>query len=229
MLKYMCFFSKCGRVVCGNCSSSKSTYLPSTYVVSPPSQIFLESPHVPHRTCDLCMEELEMVRSALRIRSESGRRGEPSHDRGQSARRIPVSHDLYKGDGSLIQSVGVNEEVDDYKLCPICRHNIGHLDDTGKEAHIVACVEQAEFSGSPDKRRHNRMIVHQLTAIDEKDNEEGPSTSLAGECVICFEEFKPGDLVGRLECLCVFHERCILEWFSRKGAGSCPVHAVGDL
>lgn len=46
------------------------------------------------------------------------------------------------------------------------------------------------------------------------------------ECVICFEEFEPGDRVGRLECLCVYHEQCILGWFQRKGVGSCPIHAI---
>lgn len=46
------------------------------------------------------------------------------------------------------------------------------------------------------------------------------------ECVICFEEFKPGDKVARMECLCVFHYRCIKDWFKRKGARECPVHTL---
>ncbi|GMF66152.1 unnamed protein product [[Candida] boidinii] len=57
---------KCGRIVCGDCSSVFTNYLPLTYVVCPPSQVFLESPHVPHRTCDDCVDELDMIRRALR-------------------------------------------------------------------------------------------------------------------------------------------------------------------
>lgn len=44
------------------------------------------------------------------------------------------------------------------------------------------------------------------------------------ECVICLESLKPGDKVGRLECLCVFHYKCIKDWFNKKGYGECPVH-----
>lgn len=44
------------------------------------------------------------------------------------------------------------------------------------------------------------------------------------ECVICLEDLKPGDKVGRLECLCIFHYMCIKDWFNRKGYGECPIH-----
>ncbi len=64
------YFSKCGRVVCNDCSKNEATYLPSTYVVSPQSQIFLESPHVPHRTCDGCLGELVALRRALQDSGE---------------------------------------------------------------------------------------------------------------------------------------------------------------
>ncbi|ODV81102.1 FYVE-domain-containing protein [Suhomyces tanzawaensis NRRL Y-17324] len=52
----------------------------------------------------------------------------------------------------------------------------------------------------------------------EKDAE------LDNECVICLEDLKPGDKVARLECLCVFHYKCIKFWFNKKGYGECPVH-----
>lgn len=44
------------------------------------------------------------------------------------------------------------------------------------------------------------MLVYKAT---EKDcvGEDGE----VAECVICFEEFEPGDEMGRLECLCRFH------------------------
>ncbi|KAI5367502.1 Putative FYVE zinc finger, Zinc finger, RING-type, Zinc finger, FYVE/PHD-type [Septoria linicola] len=42
------------------------------------------------------------------------------------------------------------------------------------------------------------------------------------ECPICYEDFQPGDELGRMECLCLFHRDCIRGWWERKGAGSCP-------
>ena len=52
------------------------------------------------------------------------------------------------------------------------------------------------------------------------------------ECVICLEEFEPGVRLARLECLCKFHERCILSWWRAKRERdrlreedlACPVH-----
>lgn len=54
------------------------------------------------------------------------------------------------------------------------------------------------------------------------------------ECVICFEEFEVGDDMGRLECLCKFHKRCILGWWRAKesadhgnlATGGCPTHVL---
>ena len=48
------------------------------------------------------------------------------------------------------------------------------------------------------------------------------------ECVICFEEFQPGDEMGRMECLCKFHRLCIRRWWDTKGNGSCPTHQLHD-
>ena len=60
----------------------------------------------------------------------------------------------------------------------------------------------------------------------EKDctNEAGD----AQECVICFEEFQPGDEMGRMECLCKFHRPCIRQWWDTKGQGCCPTHQLHD-
>lgn len=54
--------------------------------------------------------------------------------------------------------------------------------------------------------------------------EQSEKNYLDHECVICLEDLKAGDKVGRLECLCVFHYRCIKDWFNKKGYGECPVH-----
>jgi nitrite reductase/ring-hydroxylating ferredoxin subunit len=207
---------KCGRVVCGNCSTSRSTYLASTYVVSPPTQIYLESPHVPHRTCDECMEELAMIRSALRgasrpLRASTSSAGSSSETSGS----IHASDRFKAFEETLIQSVALTEDDDIH--CPVCGIHFDALDGEPIESHIDRCLQQAEFTGTRERVQSNRMLVYRLQQKESLD---------LGECPICFEDLKRGDSVGRLECLCVYHERCILGWFSRKGVGNCPVHAI---
>ncbi|RDL36873.1 uncharacterized protein BP5553_06225 [Venustampulla echinocandica] len=46
------------------------------------------------------------------------------------------------------------------------------------------------------------------------------------ECTICLEEFEVGVEMGRLECFCRFHLKCIREWFVSH-PGECPVHQHG--
>lgn len=103
---------------------------------------------------------------------------------------------------------------------------------------------------SPDnlKTLKNKMLVYNIppipkptyeninSGIDEDDGEcssSAPKEKIKesdyddddeNECVICLESLKPGDKVGRLECLCVFHYKCIKDWFNKKGYGECPVH-----
>ena len=67
------------------------------------------------------------------------------------------------------------------------------------------------------------MAVYRATEKDCVD-EEGE----AQECVICFEEFQPGDEMGRLECLCKFHRGCIRTWWDTKGGGTCPTHQLHE-
>lgn len=61
------------------------------------------------------------------------------------------------------------------------------------------------------------LLASSASLVHEKD-------MLDDECVICLEDLKPGDKVGRLECLCVFHYKCIKDWFNKKSYGECPVH-----
>lgn len=70
------------------------------------------------------------------------------------------------------------------------------------------------------KMMENAHLQHQKEKIKESDYDDDDEN----ECVICLESLKPGDKVGRLECLCVFHYKCIKDWFNKKGYGECPVH-----
>lgn len=229
---------KCGRVVCGTCSDTRTPYEPGTYVVTPPSQIFMESPHVPHRTCDVCVELLA-VENSLR----------DSVITASTPMEVPRSQIK---DGSVNQRTldanGQEDDDDDADSerdhCPICNINLQGQSEPEREDHINTCLINSEFSGSPEQFRSNRMLVYHIPFPDPKKvvvSCSDASTSTLNqqaqmnvdekfpkddECVICLEELKPGDKVGRLECLCVFHYKCIKGWFKRKGPGDCPVHAV---
>jgi hypothetical protein len=67
-------------------------------------------------------------------------------------------------------------------------------------------------------------MVRLLTVVDVLESDLGQ------ECLICFEDFLHGNHVARLDCLCVYHEHCIEEWFlsqvEKVGQGSCPVHCA---
>lgn len=187
---------KCGRVVCGKCSETSTTYLPSTYLVTPAnSPKSKPRPGVVYRTCDSCVLDLELIKSVLRVNS--------SHNGVLDA----IVETL---------ALGSDEEdiVDDDKQCrqrcPVCNIKMDPSEDG--ELHIQTCLDLGT------RKAQNRTIVYRL---DHDLPEEK-------ECGICFGNFKTGQSVGRLECLCIYHEKCILDWFMRKGVGECPVHTIYD-
>lgn len=266
---------KCGRVVCGECSSQERSYLVGSYVVSPPSQVFLESPHVPHRTCDVCVEELDMIQYALEGGDNFRTSLRHRHTNpGILEFEVAKSNDVRETTNS-VSSAPIAEDESNY--CPICNARLSSLSEVDKERHINDCLERNQFLGSPEAARSpNRMLVYRLpkdfkgfhikqrkiknrpetvnakagsydsmgvgslheqegagsdNAIEAQETAEeymddGDDVDSINECCICLEGFGPDDKVGRLECLCVFHYKCITDWFRKKGPGECPVHAV---
>ncbi|KAK0926486.1 hypothetical protein LTR29_017838 [Friedmanniomyces endolithicus] len=76
--------------------------------------------------------------------------------------------------------------------------------------------------------RPRGMALYTATEKDCLD-----SSGETQECVICFEEFQPGDELGRMECLCKFHRGCIRGWWDvqaqrGRGRGGCPTHVHYD-
>ncbi|KAI9728503.1 MAG: hypothetical protein M1834_007641 [Cirrosporium novae-zelandiae] len=127
-------------------------------------------------------------------------------------------------------------------------------DESSREAHVEDCIN-SHFAGSKNISRdsqprgsttptnHNRgalsittppqagsstsscparMLVYRAT---EKDCVASDGTTQ--ECVICLEDFEAGEEMGRLECLCNFHRKCIRAWWEQKGMGACPTHQEG--
>lgn len=63
-------------------------------------------------------------------------------------------------------------------------------------------------------------VATEKDCVDEDGND--------AECVICFEEFEPGNKMARLVCWCKFHEKCIKDWWKMKGRGACPTHQLHE-
>ncbi|KAL4901722.1 hypothetical protein BDW74DRAFT_159411 [Aspergillus multicolor] len=118
-----------------------------------------------------------------------------------------------------------SRQVDECDLCPICDNELPAIGTNGnedaREAHIRDCIMNhgRPPSGSPVSQ--SPLPVRMLAFIaTEKDCVGQDGTEQ--ECTICMEEYEVGQSLVRLECLCKFHKRCIVEWFERKR--ECPVH-----
>ncbi|RAK77081.1 phosphatidylinositol-3-phosphate-binding ubiquitin-protein ligase [Aspergillus fijiensis CBS 313.89] len=121
--------------------------------------------------------------------------------------------------------------VREQDLCPICDCELPLLGSNGgevaREAHIRTCIEthgrlgrSSPQSGSPvQPHLAVRLVTFKATEKDCVGHDGGLQ-----ECTICMEEYEVGQPLVRLECLCKFHKRCIVEWFERKK--ECPVHKV---
>ncbi|CAI5756254.1 unnamed protein product [Candida verbasci] len=89
-------------------------------------------------------------------------------------------------------------------------------------------IDEINAKNNDTKEAKTKIIPNnegkELEEEEEEEEEEEDDDDESNECVICLEDLKPGDKVGRLECLCVFHYKCIKDWFNKKGYGECPVH-----
>ncbi|SCU96491.1 LAFA_0G06590g1_1 [Lachancea sp. 'fantastica'] len=190
-------------------------------------------------------------RSNAPSRSES-LLGESSADRMLSAPSSSSASSLQTNEViKTIAVAGAAKKMDvDADRCPICNSDLAKLTDSQSASHIQNCVRSAELtqqhhhhqqtSSNPGNSAYtkspviqNRMLVYVVS--NKPDIPSGTETEYP-ECPICFEEMKPGNKVGRLECLCVFHYDCIKGWFRKKSqktkaasSGSitknfCPLH-----
>lgn len=205
------------------------------------------------RTCDSCYEEIRMLKEALGIIEERDENREDHNETDDSDDGEGDRDDIDETNSNVDTINGIKhsepreitmeisesragtESIELGKVeCPICGIDIGEKPESERERHISQCLTEHEF-GSPNtnkggggteggiagRRDKNRMIVYKLedkdNKLDSKDIEE---------CVICLEDIEPGDVVGRLECLCCFHYKCIKDWINRKGVCECPVHSL---
>ncbi|OAF71551.1 E3 ubiquitin-protein ligase znrf1 [Intoshia linei] len=60
-----------------------------------------------------------------------------------------------------------------------------------------------------------------------KYNVENLSENANEDCVVCFESMKKDDKVARLPCWCIYHQKCIDEWYIYRRV--CPSHPDTDM
>lgn len=114
-------------------------------------------------------------------------------------------------------------------MCWICREELParNLPDFQnlRDQHVNSCVarETTRAAGTQDaagpaspsaQRRNGQLFPYTATEKDCVDD---------AECTICLEDFEVGVEMGRLECFCRYHKKCIREWWEKK-PGECPVH-----
>ncbi|XP_063723123.1 E3 ubiquitin-protein ligase znrf2-like [Symsagittifera roscoffensis] len=82
--------------------------------------------------------------------------------------------------------------------CPLCKQMSS--DSEQFQAHVIHCLTKPRLTYNVEKL--------------ENDKDE--------ECVICFEDFLKDECIARLPCLCIYHKKCIDDWF--KVNRKCPQH-----
>lgn len=242
----------CGGIFCASCANNYTRYDSSRVRIVKRQDAEEEYP--PFRTCDSCYDNL--LHMGL-LRSSWGKQlkatGSPEivgeeevgEDNSESptpacgAGEVVENSKNTAGGNSLQENTGNvrRDDFDEENSCPICNAFLGDLDgEMAAEQHVAECVQKAEMIQqhhglhnevcSPTSQ--NRMLVYKIPPAKN----ENPFP----ECPICFEEMIPGNKVGRLECLCVFHYKCIKSWFNKKaqktksnhvknlGKNCCPLH-----
>ena len=174
------------------------------------------------------------------------------HRHTQSSSHIPPMPPLHsRPPVSAMAPPRPRRQVKEEDECPVCGEEMPP-GEAVREAHVQECIAE-RFSSTPSSSarpppaanpdvpqpsgpstppaQRPRATSYRprgmaLYKANEKDctTEDGEPQ----ECVICFEEFQPGDEMGRMECLCKFHRKCIRQWWETKGVGSCPTHQLHE-
>lgn len=240
----------CGGIFCGPCSEKLARY--DTKKVKVVRRSDKEEEFPPYRTCDSCYDNLLHLKlllspwgKRLELRDGSAMFGQqdtpktrgpvapikPSSVVKQASEDERTLEIPQSGSSSVRRAV-----VEDDPGCPICNFDLTKLSSEAEaEDHVEECLRKAsniqQHHGSPEDIEspafHNRMLVYKVARRAD---------GCYAECPICFEEMLPKEKVGRLECLCIFHYKCIKGWFSKKtqkmkskdvryiGKNFCPLH-----
>lgn len=211
----------CGNIFCKKCTANFALYdTQRVKIVKNPDSSW-EYP--PYRTCDSCFQML----------------------RGQGLISSKYCYEEIQGGEQEQAQEGSTEEEQESGYCPICNLDLTTFPtEQLRESHVIECINVAEQNQqhlralrdgdiaeeSEEEREgslrcptlQNRMLVYTIPAVTTAQKE-------FQECPICFEEMRPGEKIGRLECLCMYHYDCIRSWFKKKRKSGehrnfCPIH-----
>ncbi|XP_037951602.1 E3 ubiquitin-protein ligase Iruka [Teleopsis dalmanni] len=84
----------------------------------------------------------------------------------------------------------------------------------GIDTIVTQLLNQMETSGPPPlpKEKINEIPKHEVTS-DEVDKKV--------QCSVCWEDFRLGETVRKLQCSHLYHENCIVPWLDLHG--TCPI------
>jgi hypothetical protein len=156
---------------------------------------------------------------------------------------------------SSTQPIPPRRQVREEDECPVCGTELPP-NESVREAHVQECISARFSTSTPTTAaptfppptgpssstppvamasdelgsrpratsyRPRGMAIYRATEKDCLD-ENGDTQ----ECIICFEDFQPGEELGRLECWCKFHRLCIRRWWERGKPGGCPTHVLHE-
>ncbi|AET38716.1 phosphatidylinositol-3-phosphate-binding ubiquitin-protein ligase Ecym_3219 [Eremothecium cymbalariae DBVPG len=225
----------CGGIFCSSCTQHFAYYDKHRVKVLQRSEGNFE--FSPYRTCDSCYENLlqrglllsQWGGSLMSINSRNQLR--TVSNVGDSSSFMSYFRNNVVKDDTIRETVAEQSDLssttasgrassvasEEYSRCPICNIDLRSVSEDQSAAHIQNCVEEAAniqqhqlCDSSYAGVIPNRILVYLMSeqSFDVK-------TELV-ECPICFEEMESGQKVARLECLCVFHYRCIKSWLKKK-------------
>lgn len=248
----------CGGIFCASCTDNFARYdRRRVKVVKRHSD---DDEFAPYRTCQSCYDNLlhlkvllsawgkplePLIRPAspnpISVSTLSSRADSPSATAGsnevlKNSNEIEITSEIISSERGAVRP----HHIDDH-FCPICNIDLIKFDaEEDAQTHVQDCIakavliqqhQEADYDvGNLSPSFQNRMLVYKVAKADPDVVQEYQ------ECPICFEEMLPGEKVGRLECLCVFHYKCIKEWFNKKlqkmkakdakyvGKNFCPLH-----
>ena len=64
------------------------------------------------------------------------------------------------------------------------------------------------------------FLPHQIDSIIPYQYTKNAKDKAPVECNICLVDFEDGDMVKQLQCLHLYHQKCIDEWLAKKSL--CP-------
>lgn len=240
---------KCGRVVCGECSDNFVSYSGLDFQVISHAGLASIAPYDVYRTCDDCLVEVRRMRDTQTalppaLTDPVGALLDPLVAQDAHQQASAATDNVSDSDLCPVCSRNLKRL---FRKTASGRDELESL----KESHINECLVAFDFNDDHNLRfsspgashTRNKMLVYNMPPIPcpafesiagscsspapisgALCQEKAQPDAIDNECVICLEDLVPGDKVGRLECLCVFHYKCIRDWFGKKGSGECPIH-----